>query len=87
MRRPQGYATLTHHTTDAVQECDTFTCGHCSRIVHVPPMTEGSAFGGICKQCMTLICSTCVDKMTCTPWEEAMQIMEAKDAALRSYGL
>jgi hypothetical protein len=92
VRNPQGYATLTdsaspYRTTEAMQECDTFTCGHCNCIVHVPVKADPAVVGGMCKQCMTLICPRCVNKLTCTPWEHAMQIMEAKDAALRSYGL
>ena len=92
MRNPQGYATLTDSAsplrdTKAMQECDTFTCGHCNHIIHVPPKADPSVVGGLCKQCMTLVCSSCVNKMICTPWELQMQIMEARYAARRSYGL
>ncbi len=85
MRKPQGYATL--FEPDFSKECDTFTCGHCNGIVHVPPKADPTVMGGLCKQCMKLICPKCVERMTCTPWERQMQIMENRDAALRSYGL
>ena len=86
MRNPQGYATL--FGPDAPpKECDTFTCGHCNSVVHVPPKADPAVVGGLCKQCMTLICPICVDRMTCAPWELQMKTMEARDAARRSYGL
>ena len=92
MRKPQGYATLIGCPSplsdkEVTQECDTFTCGHCNGIVHVPPRADPAVVGGLCKQCMKLICPKCVDKMVCTTWELQMQIMEARDAARRSYGL
>lgn len=96
MRKPQGYATLVGPPSSLAGqrtplevngEVDTFTCGHCQHIIHVPPKADPANVGGLCKQCMTLICPSCVDKMTCTPWELQMQIMEARYAARRSYGL
>ncbi len=90
MRNPQGYATLVpwgNPSPGVAKEADTFTCGHCQGIVHVPVKARPEDVGGLCKQCMSLICSMCVDKMTCTPWEHQMQIMENRKAARRSYGL
>lgn len=85
MRQPQGYATLTDPS--GVVEADTFSCHHCQRIVTVPPRADPADLGGLCKTCMKLICPRCVDLRTCTPWEESMARMEAREAARRSYGI
>ncbi len=71
----------------ACGEADTFTCGHCQHIVHVPVRADPASMGGLCKTCMRLICPKCVDKRTCTPWEKAFEEMEARQDALRSYDL
>lgn len=96
MRNPQGYAQVVGggvvsrdpglQSLDQWGEADTFTCGHCQRIVHVPVKADPSNIGGHCKQCDTLICPHCVDKGTCDPWEKQMERMEARQQALRSYG-
>jgi hypothetical protein len=97
MRNPQGYANvvgagLVEDGTDGVSslnkwgEADTFTCYHCQRIVHVPVKGKAEDIGGQCKLCMGLICPRCVGK-GCTPWEKQMEIQEAREDALRSYGL
>ena len=99
MRNPQGYATIVgdlptgaptiieggvQHTE---AEIDTFTCGHCCRIVHVPVRASPSDIGGLCKQCMELICPQCVDKRTCTPWEREMEEQAAVAEFRKSAGL
>ena len=61
------------------QEADAFTCGHCQKIVTVPAMTAPSNIGGMCKQCMKLVCPGCVAKRTCTPWEKQMDAMERRE--------
>ena len=98
MRNPHGYATIVgdlyskaptvveggvRHTE---VEIDTFGCNHCNRIVHVPVRADPANIGGLCKQCMQLICAKCVDKGTCTPWELAMERSEAKDRFRRELG-
>ncbi len=67
------------------QEIDTFSCRHCQRVVHVPPRCDPADMGGLCKQCMGLVCPRCYDKGTCTPWEVELERREGRDAALRSY--
>ena len=99
MRNPHGYATIVgdlyskaptlveggvRHTE---VEIDTYSCSHCCKIVHVPVRADPANMGGLCKQCMGLDCNRCYAKGICIPWEEAMRRSEAKDAALRSYGL
>ena len=86
-RTPQGYGVITDPDRDAPEaEHDTFTCGHCQRIVIVPAKCAPEDLGGMCKRCMTLICPKCVDVGTCKPWDERMKEMEARHEALRSYG-
>lgn len=70
---------------EGVNEVDTFTCKHCNSIVHVFPKMDPAEIGGLCKQCMGMICPKCLGK-GCTPWEKQMEIAEARGAALRSYG-
>lgn len=84
MRRPQGYAVIT--SPDGVRECDTITCGHCQRIVHVGARKRVEDIGGLCKSCMRPICGPCVDKGNCDPFEKKLERAEARDIALRSYG-
>lgn len=83
--RPQGLATTTD--PDGVVECDTFRCGHCQKIVLVKPKSDPAAAGGLCKICMRLTCPRCTDKGHCKTWEDKMFEEEAREIALRSYGL
>jgi hypothetical protein len=83
MLKPQGYATIV--SDRGVTECDTFTCNHCQRIVHVKPKARPEDLGGHCRQCDKLICSNCVSQGFCAPWEKQMQQMEEREAARRSY--
>ena len=96
MFKPQGQATLVGNLSslggpktslELDGEVDTFTCNHCQFIVHVPPRADPSNVGGLCRQCMGLICPKCVARGNCTPWEQTMEKMEAREDALRSYGL
>ena len=98
MRKPQGQAVLVGPSTvgdtpvgpkplQSESACDTFTCGHCQRVVHVMARSDPADSGGLCKCCMRLICPPCVEKGTCTPWEKAMEAAEARQDALRSYGV
>lgn len=75
MRNAQGYA-ISAAPEGRIKECDTYTCGHCQRVTFVHPGQSAYELGGGCKICNTLICSACVDKGTCTPWEE--QMLEAE---------
>ena len=99
MRNPGGYATVVgdmrssdprivdHGIRHVENEVDTFTCEHCCRVVHVPPRQDAANIGGLCKQCMGMICPRCVDKGVCRPWEKQMEEREAKYEARRSYGV
>lgn len=86
MRQAQGYATLTDRESGKVTaERDTFTCNHCSRIVHVAPKADPASIGGLCGHCLKMICPHCVGH-GCTPWLEKLERMQARYEARRSYG-
>ena len=70
-----------------VLECDNFTCQHCQRIVFVQPKQAAPDMGGLCKQCMGLICPRCYEARVCIPWEKEMARREASAGARRSYGM
>ena len=84
MLRPGGVLLTTGPAGAA--ERDTFTCGHCQRIVLVEAGADPAELGGLCKVCDRLVCKYCVGK-DCTPWEEKMRQFEARYEALRSYGV
>lgn len=83
MRRPGGYGVIT--SPDGVEEHDTFTCFHCNKVVIVLPKAAPETIGGMCYQCMKLVCPTCVDLGTCTPFEKRLEAIERRADALRSY--
>jgi hypothetical protein len=68
------------------QESDTFTCGHCNKIVVVTPNSNLDEVGGMCRCCMKLICPTCVSAGICKTIEQRLEEDEARYHALRSYG-
>lgn len=69
------------------QRCDTFTCRHCNKVVFVPVKASPTDLGGLCGHCGSLVCPTCVDKGTCTPFEETLFKQFQKYEALKSYGV
>jgi len=85
VRRPGGYTCVTD-PDGGRQECDTFTCAHCNRLTHVEARQKPEDVGGLCKACMGLICRWCVGH-ACVPFLKKLDQMEARDRALRSYGL
>lgn len=86
MRKPQGYAVLIDGEGRS-RERDTFTCGHCQRIVHVAPKADPAEVGGMCYGCGALVCPTCVEARACTPIKARLEAAERRADALRSYGL
>ena len=85
MRKPTGY--LQVFGPAKVQEQDTFTCHHCNRVVFVKPKCDPADLGGLCKQCMRLICPRCAAKGRCDPHEEKMRRAEAAYHFRRDAGL
>lgn len=59
-----------------VREHGTFTCAHCQQIVPVKPFCDAADAGGMCKSCMGLICSHCVDIGACDPIEKKIERVE-----------
>lgn len=86
MRKAGGYA-ISVDINGGTQETDTFTCGHCNRIVFVAAKCNPDDLGGHCRVCMTMICPACVATAKCDPMEEKLKRAEASYDARRSYGL
>lgn len=98
MRRTQGYAVISG--PGGVVERDTITCAHCQHVVTVKPGTALTVYlltdrqgmtreepGAFCRVCMAPICLRCHDRGGCTPWEQTMERMEARERLWRSVGL
>ena len=81
MRNPGGYAVL-ENMWGRKKECDTFSCAHCNRVVHVKPKCDPAELGGHCYICDKMICPSCVATGKCDPLEEKLARMEA----VKSYG-
>lgn len=88
--RAQGYAILAD-PDKATVERDTYTCGHCQRVVFVPPRADPATLGGWCGGCSRLICAGCerrkAETLTCTPIEQWLAQQEHRARFLRSSGL
>lgn len=98
MRRPGGYGQLIcedprqSFATDSLgrrirAEADSYSCGHCNRVVFVNAGERAEDIGGLCKQCMGLICPHCVDDGRCTPLERRLAEQEQRYHTLKSYGV
>ena len=68
-------------------ELDTYSCGHCGSIRHVRPRERPEDTGGLCKQCMRLICPHCLETGRCDPLEKKLERAEQRERTLKSYGL
>lgn len=79
--RAQGYAILTDPEAPT-RERDTFTCGHCNRVVFVKPQADPATYGGFCGGCYRLICQACeaekVRTLACRPFEKWLEQQEAR---------
>ena len=88
MRNPKGYAVVTN-VDGRVREFDTYTCAHCQRVTHVMAGQKPEDLGGLCRHCMGLVCSQCVDA-PCVPAEEMIRAIERRwerEEMLRSLGI
>ena len=83
MLREGGYL-VGHGPSGEITERSTFSCAHCNRIVIVKPKCDPADLGGLCKQCMKLICPGCHDRGNCDPLEKKLERAEARDRFLRS---
>lgn len=100
MRNPGGYAFITNPSPgkihldggrvefacEGVTEYDTFSCRHCGSVRHVRPKERPEDLGGLCKQCMGIICPSCLDEGQCTPLIKRIEEEEERDFRLREYG-
>lgn len=77
MRGVSGYATITS-PEGFKREADTFTCGHCQKVVHIKPMAPLDEVGGRCTVCDTLICPGCVTTGKCEPFEKKLRRLEER---------
>lgn len=102
MRNPGGYATILSPVRSKVSlnggmlceeigegtfEIDTFSCCHCNSVVHVKARERADEY--FCRNCMARICSPCADH-PCMPLLKKFELIErqeAKQRALRSYGV
>src|ERR1700693_4468590 len=96
MRKPGGYIaisapdkryqriTVNGTLIDSEVEIDCFTCAHCNFIVAVKPFCDAADAGGLCKNCMGLICGKCVDRGICIPIEKALELDYARAAFRKS---
>ena len=100
MRNEQGYAQIffaddgRQHianlngqrivTNGSMYESSTFTCCHCSHVVHVPPKADVN-FVGMCHNCMKPICQECSGK-ACEPFERKLEREEARGRFFREIG-
>jgi hypothetical protein len=81
----QGYATITG--PDGMRECDTHTCAHCQRVVHVPVNKKIEEVGDFCRGCMRVICARCAGRSVCTPFLKKIERAETRAANRRmSFG-
>lgn len=81
--KPTGYATITD--PDGMRECDTHTCAHCQRIVHVAAGKNFEDIADFCRSCMQVICARCAERRECTPFLKMLERWEARQAVRRSY--
>lgn len=82
----RGYFTFDEPEKPTV-EIDSMTCGHCNFVTKIKPLCDPADAGGLCKQCMRLICKGCARTMRCDPIEKKLERAEARNEAIRSYGL
>lgn len=81
--RAQGYATL-YDPDKGLKECDTHTCNHCNKIIHLPTNKHIEEVGDFCRACMRVICDRCAGH-PCIPFLRKLEIWEARDRARASY--
>ncbi len=75
MRNAGGYITIIG--PDPLFEQDTFTCIHCNCIVRVEPGFSTTDFVW-CRKCMKPVCEKERCQVRCLPWDQQMEINEAR---------
>lgn len=85
MRRPGGFFIVS--SPDGMTECDTFSCGHCQKIVFVKPRCDPADAGGLCYVCNRHICPSCAGLGRCEVIEKKLERWEEAGRRAREYGL
>jgi hypothetical protein len=99
MRKPDAYAVIMSPDAATVNfdrlrcetipegtfEADVYFCCHCNRAVHVKPGAVPEELGSMCRACMKMVCPKCAAG-PCVPFLKKLDLWEAKERALRSYG-
>ena len=96
MRNSQGYSQLFGPGLDGLKdpglaalqkdkEADTFTCGHCNCVTHVPANTDAANIGGLCKVCMAFVCPKCASLGICSPFEKQLELQLTREYRMREY--
>lgn len=99
-RQVSGYATVVDPDAP-ILERDTITCFHCQRVIWVKPGSVATVYlifdrlawrwtevpGAFCVRCMHPICPACGDLGRCTPWEQQLEVSEARDRLRRAAGV
>ncbi len=73
-----------------MQEYDTATCGHCQKVMALPPARNGSMIVRVsspCHGCDKFICGACAARGVCEPWEKQMERMETRARFLNAVGV
>lgn len=90
MLRPQGYGIIIDPELPPVEH-DTFTCSHCNKIVIVPPGWRPENMPSMCKGCSGYLCLACwnlrMRGADCVTWKQQIDRIEARNQALKSYGV
>jgi len=83
--RQRGFVQITG--PEGVQEFETFTCGHCNKVVRVPHRAKPEELGGMCKLCMSMTCGPCTATGKCEPFEKKLERIEDRDRFFRQVGM
>jgi len=65
---------------DGNVEVETFTCAHCLRITEIQ---KGEDIGKMCMPCHAMICTACVARGICEPFEKMLARREKEEAQRR----
>ena len=86
MRNPDGVFICTG-ASGKESHVDAYRCGHCGLPKAVRVKHRDTDIGGWCRVCDSNVCPACMISGRCDPFERAIERIEAKGTALRSYGL
>lgn len=100
-RKAEGVAAIAG-PFGGIFEQKTATCGHCQKICFIEAAGDGTGGVAdpipglarrerrgtdVCHLCWRIVCGPCHALGICTPWEERLRRIEARDHFLRSAGI